>query len=115
MSLSSSEVEYIALSEAAKEVMFVIQLLGSMKILVQYPVRVRIDNVGTILMASNITTTSHTKHVHVRYKYVNKYVEDGIFEISFVTSADNDSDILTKNLSAELYEKHSKKILGEKL
>ena len=33
VSLSSSEVEYIALSEAVKEVMFVVQLLESMKML----------------------------------------------------------------------------------
>ena len=31
VSLSSSETEYVALSDAMKEVMFVIQLLGSMK------------------------------------------------------------------------------------
>ena len=54
--LSSSEVEYIILSEA-KEVMFVIQHLGSMKIAVKYPVTVRVENVGAIFMASNITTT----------------------------------------------------------
>ena len=30
--------------------MFVIQLLGSMKILVKYPVMVRVDNLGTIFM-----------------------------------------------------------------
>ena len=35
VSLSSSKMEYIALSEAVKEVMFVVQLLGSMKIAVK--------------------------------------------------------------------------------
>ena len=65
-------------------------------------------------MASNITTTCHTKHVDIKYKYVNKYVEDGVVKIIFVKSAGNDSRILTKNLSAELHEKHSKKMVGEK-
>ena len=37
--------EYIALSEAVKEVMFVVQLLGSMNISVKYPVMVRVDNI----------------------------------------------------------------------
>ena len=55
----------IALSEAVKEVMFVIQLLGSMKILVKYHVMVRVDNVGAIFMARNINTTCHTKHVDI--------------------------------------------------
>ena len=61
VSLSSSEIEYIALSEAVKEVMFILQLLGSIKILVEYSVMVRVDNIGDIVMASNITTTCHTK------------------------------------------------------
>ena len=58
VSLSGSEVEYIALSEVFKEGMFMIQLLGSMKILVKYPFMVRVDNIGAIFVASNNTTTS---------------------------------------------------------
>ena len=48
-SLSSSEMEYIALSEAVKEVTFVVQHLESMQIIVKYLVMVRVDNVGAIL------------------------------------------------------------------
>ena len=76
VSLSSSEVEYIALSKAVKEVMFVAQLLES----------IQVDIVGAIFMASNITTTSPTKHVDIRYNYVNEYVEDEIVKIIFVVS-----------------------------
>ena len=88
--------KYIAISEAVKEVMFVVQLLGSMKIVIKYPVTVRVDNVGAIFMASNITTMCCTMHVDIRYKYVNEYVEDGAVEIVFVKSAVNDSNILKK-------------------
>ena len=62
VSLSSSEAEYIALSEAVKEVMFMVQLSGSMKI-ATYRVIVRVDNIGAIFMASSITTTCNTRHV----------------------------------------------------
>ena len=48
VSLSSSEEKYVALSAAIKEVMFFFQLLGSMKIVVEYLVMVRVDNVGAI-------------------------------------------------------------------
>ena len=66
-------------------------------------------------MASNITTTSHTKHVDIRYMNDNIYIQDGIIKIIFVKSTDNNNNILTKNLSAELQEKHSNKMVGEKL
>ena len=60
-------------------------------------------------MASNIMTMSHTKHVDIRYKYVNEHVEDGIVKLIFVKSPDNDSNILIKNIIAELHEKHARK------
>ena len=85
------------MSEAVKEVMFVAQLLESMKTVVKYPVTVRVDNICAIFMASNLATTCHTKHRGIRYKYVNEYVEDGLVKIVVVKSADNDSNILTKN------------------
>ena len=42
---------------------------------------VRADNVDAIFMASNITTMCCTKHMDIRYKYVNEYVEDGVVKI----------------------------------
>ena len=72
VSLTSLEAEYITLFEAVKKAMFAIKFLGSMKIAIKYQVKVRVDNIGAIFMASNISTTCHTKHVDIRYKYVNK-------------------------------------------
>ena len=72
VSLSRSEVEYVALSKSVKEKKLIIQLLGSMKFSVKYPVMVRVDNLGAIFMASNITTSFHTKCIDIRYKYGNK-------------------------------------------
>ena len=106
VTLSSSEAEWIALSEATKEVMFVLQLLESMHIRVQLPITVRVDNIGAIWMSQNVNTSSRTKHVDIRTKYVNEYCEDGVLKIIFVKSVDNDSDIMTKNLGADFHSKH---------
>ena len=113
VSLSSSDAEYVALSEAIKELVFIIQHLGGMKISVNYAVMVTVENVDAIFMASNITTACQTKHFDIRYN-INKYVEDRLFKIIFHKSADNDCSILTKSLSTELHEKHSKKMVSEK-
>ena len=48
-------------------------------------------------MVSNITTMSCTKHIPIRYKYVNEYVEDRIVKIVFVKSAEHDNDIVTNS------------------
>ena len=60
--------------EVVKETMFVIQLLHNMKIFVKLPVMVKVNNVGAMFMSGIITAMSHTKYVHIRYKYVIKYV-----------------------------------------
>ena len=85
-----------------------------MKIKIQLPVEVRVDNVGAIFMSKNVTTTSRTKHVDIRSKYVREYAEDGIIKIVFVKSEDNDSDIMTKNCQSDLHSKHSMKLITEK-
>ena len=108
VSLSSSDAEHVALSEAVKEVMFVTQLLGSMKTSVKYSVMARVDNIDATLWLVILLP------IDIRYKYVNEYVEVRIVNIIFVKSTDNDSNILTKNLSAELHEKHAKKMVIKK-
>ena len=68
ITLSSSDVKWISLSEAVKEIIIVLQLLEAMKIKVELPVIVRMDNIGAIFMGTNATTTSSTKHVDIRTK-----------------------------------------------
>ena len=107
VALSSSEAEYVALSEAAKEIKFVYQILISMGLKVKTPIVVRVDNVGAIFMAENMSTGQRTRHVDIRYKFVREFVENEFLKIIFVKTADNYSDGMTKNVSADTYDKHS--------
>ena len=91
------------------------QLLGSIGIKYQRPITVRVDNIGAIFMSKNINTSSRTKHVDVRTKYVNEYVENGTVKIKFVTNNENIADIMTKNLSGILNSKHSEKLIFKKI
>ncbi len=54
----SSEAEFVALSEAAKEIKFIVQVLLSIGIEVEMPVIVQVDNVGAIFMAKNVSTST---------------------------------------------------------
>jgi hypothetical protein len=102
VSLSSSEAEFISLSEGAKEIKFIVQVLMSMGIAVKLPVIVRVDNVGAIFMAENVTTSGGTKHVDIRYHYVREFVEDGFVKIIFVRTAENYADLFTKNVTGDI-------------
>jgi hypothetical protein len=112
VTLSSSEAEFVALSEAAKEIKFVAQILMSMGIPVQLPIVVRAVNIGAIFMAENVTTSTRMRHVDVRYHFVREFVEEGFIRIVFVRTTENKADIFTKNVTGELYDTHTKSFLG---
>ena len=112
--LSSSEAEYVALSEAAKEIKFIYQILVTMGIKVKTPITVKVDNVGAMFMAENKNTNQRTRHIDIRYNFIREFIEDGFLKIIFVKTADNISDGMTKNISGDLYEKHSPKLVCEK-
>jgi len=114
VSLSSSEAEFVSLSEAAKEVKFIAQVIESMGIKVQKPITVYIDNIGAKFMAYNVTTSQRTKHVDIRYHYVREFIQDGFLEVKFVKTTENVSDGFTKNLNGELYDKHKKSFIQDK-
>ncbi len=92
--------------------MFVLQLLQSMKIKVKLPIIVHVDNVGAIFMTKNIITTGSSKHVDIRYEFVTEYIDDGIIKVTFVKSADNDSEMMTKYLESEFHSKHAGKMIS---
>jgi hypothetical protein len=58
VTFSSSKAEYFALSEAAKDVKFIEMVLQSLRIKSETPVTIKVDNIGVIFMAENVSTTS---------------------------------------------------------
>jgi hypothetical protein len=104
----------VALSEAAKEIKFVVQVLETIGIRVKLPIIVRVDNVGAIFMSENVSTSSRTRHVDIRYHYVREYVEEGFIKIIFVKSAENIADGFTKNITGNLYDSHVKEFMSER-
>jgi hypothetical protein len=95
VSLSSTEAEYYALSDAAKDIKFILQVLESLGIQVEKPIIVHIDNVGAIFVTENASATKHTRHIDARYHFVREYIIDGTIKIIFVKSLENKADIFT--------------------
>jgi hypothetical protein len=72
--LSSTEAEYYALSEAAKEIKFLLQVMESIGIEVELPVIDNVNNVGATFLAENASARNH---------FVCEYVEDGAIRLYF--------------------------------
>ena len=101
--LSTTEAEYVAVSEVVKEIKFLYQMLRSVEIKVPLPIKVQVDNVGAIWLANNSSVSERTKHVDLRAHFVRDMIKDQVIEINFVKSAENDSDIMTKNQQGQHY------------
>jgi hypothetical protein len=114
VSLSSTEAEYYALSEAAKEVKFIIMLLQSIGIEPHLPVIMHVDNVGAIFMAENMSATARTRHVDARYHFIREMIVDNMIKVIFVKTDNNKADIFTKNTSQVIYNKLVEDYLIEK-
>jgi hypothetical protein len=70
VTLSSSEAEYVAMSEAVKEVNFMYYLLRDIGIEVKLPIILKTDNVGAMFMAQKSSSGVRTRHVNTRYYFV---------------------------------------------
>jgi hypothetical protein len=113
VTLSSTEAEYFAVSQVAKEVLFIKQLMETIGISIQLPITVKVDNVGAIFLGNNSSVGQRTKHIDIRTHFIREYIEDDIIKLVFVRTDDNDADMFTKNTTEELFNKHSKKLVEE--
>jgi hypothetical protein len=67
VTLSSSKAEYVAISEALKEIKFIYYLLREIGIEVNLPITVKMDNVVAMFMAQNASSGVRTRHIDTRF------------------------------------------------
>jgi hypothetical protein len=111
--LSSSEAEYVAISELVKEVEFARQLLNHFDIKLELPIPIFVDNVGAIQMVRNNASGAGTRHVNCRYHYTRELHEQNVIVMFFRRSSENEADTMTKNATQKEFETHSPKLVAE--
>jgi hypothetical protein len=94
---STAESEYVALSECAKTLAWMVRFLENLG-LKGIPVTINCDNKAAIAQASVAGINNKSKHIDVRYHLVKALHEEGLFDIKYVESQKNVADILTKPL-----------------
>ncbi|KAL9451482.1 hypothetical protein AB3S75_013113 [Citrus x aurantiifolia] len=99
VSRSSTESEYRALIMAASEVLWLKSLLTEIGIsLVSTPV-IWCDNQSAAALASNHKFHSRTKHIELDVHFLREKIANQSFQVSYVPSSHNSTDILTKALA----------------
>jgi hypothetical protein len=112
VTLSSTEAEYCALTEAAKEAIWMQGLLDELGYGNSGPVPLYEDNKGAICLAKNDVYHERTKHIDVRHHFIRECVARKQIVIDYRSSKSMVADILTKPLSKVLFQRHRHQLLG---
>ena len=88
---SSTEAEYMALSDCARQVTWIRSLLGELGYKLK-AIPICGDNQGSIFMASNPITEPRSKHIDIRYHRIRELVAKGKVEPYFIDGAENPAD-----------------------
>ena len=109
----TSEAEYVALSDAVKEVLFLRQVQEFMEPSMRVgAVNVFEDNEGAIKLATNKHASRRTKHIDVKHHLVRDASDARKVRVGYVRSEDQHADLLTKPLDLQKFYKHAKFILN---
>ncbi|KAJ1040157.1 hypothetical protein NDA10_003397 [Ustilago hordei] len=100
VSLSAVEAEFIAATEATREVLFLKQLLRSIGIATGTPT-VYSDNTGCIQVSKDPAQHWKLKHIDTKYHFVRNNIQEGRVQIKYVDTTRNLADVLTKPIGRQ--------------
>ena len=120
IALSTTEAEYIALSQSMRDLLPMKALFqevgntlgfdGSQQ--VQSVSTVFEDNNGALSMATSKKMLPRTKHLAIKYHFFKQYVEDGTICLEKIHTDEQKADIFTKGLSKDKFEILRELLLG---
>lgn len=100
VALSTTEAEYIAVTEASKEMVWLQNFLGELgkgqtnSILYS-------DSQSAIFLAKNPAFHSRTKHIELKYHYIRYLLEKKTLQLVKIPGSENPADMLTKVVTLE--------------
>lgn len=108
-SLSSAEAEYMAIASAAQEAIWTRQFITEMFHLTLdinnlYSCTILTDNTSALQIAKHDVSHDRTKHIDIRYHFIRDYLQEGWFDLQWVSTDVQLADIFTKVLPINRFE-----------
>lgn len=100
VALSSTEAEYIALTHAAKEALWLRYILADIihPDVAKHPLALYCDNHSMIALAKDNTFHPRTKHIDIRFHFIHDTVEDNKLSLKHLCTEDMPADLFTTAL-----------------
>jgi hypothetical protein len=103
VALSTTKAEYVAVTEASKEMIWLQSLLAELGFRQAKNV-LHSDSQSAIHLAKNSTFHSRTKHIGLRYHFVRSLLDDEVLTLEKIQGSKNPADMLTKVVTIEKLE-----------
>lgn len=108
VALSTTEAEYVAASTAAKELVWLHNIVSEFKPKIQ--AQLLMDNQAAIRLANNPEQHKRTKHISVRYHYIRELVLEKKIKLDYIDTNNQVADMFTKPLGFQRLRELSQKI-----
>ncbi|XP_055960563.1 secreted RxLR effector protein 161-like [Mercurialis annua] len=109
---STTEAEYIAASDAAKEAVWIKKFVSELGVVptIESAVPLFCDNNGAIAQAKEPRSHQKSKHIERRYHIIREIVGKGDVSLQKIASAENTADPLTKPMTQSQLDLHLEKM-----
>lgn len=108
VALSSTEAEYMALSDAVKELLWLKQLLKHIGLKLNRVPCIFEDNEGCRMLSAHPVHHQRTKHIDIKHHFVRHHISERNCEIVSISTDNMVADMLTKSLSKIKFNKFVK-------
>ena len=105
VSLATADAEYVGLSQAGREAMWLRAMLGKLGYGSKDPTVLYGDNQASIVVALNPVAHTRSKQIDIRFHYVRELVERESIRIEHVHSLSMAADDLSKPLAPVMFER----------
>ena len=112
IALSSTEAEYMALTHASKEAIWLRRFLRELdfEFQEQEPTLIFEDNQSAIALAKNPVHHARSKHIDIQYHFIRDKVETGEIELRYTPTTEMIADAMTKPLARPQFEQLVRKM-----
>jgi Reverse transcriptase (RNA-dependent DNA polymerase)/gag-polypeptide of LTR copia-type len=112
VALSTAEAEYMALTAAIQEAVYLRQLLTDLGEKPAGATVINEDNQGCIALSRNSMTVGRSKHIDIKYHFSREKVESGEVDVQYCPTEKMLADQLTKPLAGPQHQQLCRSMMG---
>ena len=107
IALSSTEAEYISITMAVQELLWLMNILEELKIKFNTPT-IYSDNQPAIKISQSAAIKGRTRHINVKLQFVKELLKENKIILKYVETEENIADLFTKALPEKRFKKFIK-------